>query len=60
MSLKMKERWEERNDWGNGFKEYEVFPENAWNYGLGIAESKTLLMKFSGMKNYHYLCTRNN
>lgn len=35
-SLKMKERWEERSDWGNGFKEYEVFPENAWNYGLAI------------------------
>ena len=35
-SLKMEERWVAHTDWGNGFKEYEIFPENAWNYGLAI------------------------
>lgn len=33
-SLKIKENWSTLQDFGNGFKEYEVFPQTAWNYGL--------------------------
>ena len=35
-SLKIQERWVANADYGNGFKEYEVFPETDWNYGLAI------------------------
>lgn len=35
-SLKIDENWSVRNDYGNGFYEYEVFPASAWNYALLI------------------------
>ena len=35
-SLKIKENWVANADFGNGFKEYEVLSETAWNYGLYI------------------------
>jgi hypothetical protein len=35
-SLKIGEEWSVRNDYGNGFREYEVFPTSAWNYALLI------------------------
>lgn len=28
--------WSVRNNYGNGFNEYEVFPTSAWNYALSI------------------------
>ncbi|MCU4164430.1 beta-L-arabinofuranosidase domain-containing protein [Carboxylicivirga caseinilyticus] len=33
-SLKIDENWSVKNDFGNGFKEYEVLPQTAWNYAL--------------------------
>jgi hypothetical protein len=35
-SLKIDESWVERTDFGNGFKEFEVLPQSAWNYALVI------------------------
>lgn len=35
-SLKIGEQWTTRNDYGNGFKEYEVLPTTSWNYALVI------------------------
>jgi hypothetical protein len=35
-SLKIEEDWSIRNDYGNGFREYEVFPVSTWNYALLI------------------------
>jgi hypothetical protein len=38
-SLKINETWSVRNDYGNGFCEYEVLPASAWNYALAIDKS---------------------
>lgn len=35
-SLKIGENWSVRNDYGNGFREYEVLPTSAWSYALLI------------------------
>ncbi|VBB48551.1 conserved hypothetical protein [uncultured Paludibacter sp.] len=35
-SLQIDENWSVRNDYGNGFRECEVFPLSAWNYALII------------------------
>ncbi len=35
-SLHIKENWSVRNDYGNGFREYEVHPVASWNYALII------------------------
>jgi hypothetical protein len=35
-SLKIAENWSVRNDYGNGFREYEVTPASTWNYALQI------------------------
>jgi len=35
-SLKMSENWVARNDYGNGFKEYDVLPLTNWNYALNL------------------------
>jgi hypothetical protein len=35
-SLQIEENWSVRNDYGNGFRECEVFPVSAWNYALLI------------------------
>lgn len=35
-SLKIGEQWNMRNDYGNGFKEFEVIPTTAWNYAFSI------------------------
>jgi hypothetical protein len=38
-SLKIGEQWNQRNDYGNGFKEYEVIPTSSWNYALVLDKS---------------------
>ncbi len=38
-SLEIKENWVARNDFGNGFKEYEVLPLSNWNYALVLNKS---------------------
>jgi len=48
-SLKINERWSARTDYGNGFKEYDVFPETNWNYGLAI-DTADLKNAFSVIK----------
>ncbi len=35
-ALKMDESWIVKNDYGNGFKEYQVLPKSNWNYALVI------------------------
>ena len=35
-ALKIEEEWLVRNNYDNGFNEYEVFPTSAWNYALSI------------------------
>ncbi|KAA6302984.1 MAG: Levanase [Candidatus Ordinivivax streblomastigis] len=35
-SLNINENWSVRNDYGNGFRECEVFPASVWNYALLI------------------------
>lgn len=39
-SLKIEENWKVLADYGNGFKEYEVLPQSAWNYGLILDKNK--------------------
>ncbi|HEY6913077.1 MAG TPA: family 16 glycoside hydrolase, partial [Paludibacter sp.] len=38
-SLKIGEQWNQRTDYGNGFKEYEVLPTTSWNYALVLDKS---------------------
>lgn len=35
-SLQIEENWSVRNDYGNGFRECEIFPVSSWNYALII------------------------
>ena len=39
-ALKMDESWISKNDYGNGFKEYQVLPKSNWNYALDIDPDK--------------------
>jgi len=38
-SLKINEQWNQRTDYGNGFKEYEVIPTSSWNFALILDKS---------------------
>ncbi|MDA3853302.1 MAG: glycoside hydrolase family 127 protein [Bacteroidales bacterium] len=57
-SLKIEENWVEKNDFGHGFKEYEVWPKSDWNYALVVdqnAPDNTIKLQQGAMPQNPYL-----